>query len=101
MSDLAPLITATAALLAALGAAGKFIWTKLEARFKSIDNELAHCRRREKIAGLRRTSHMVAIELLLQELERLSPQKSRVLPKVKLLLDEIAALDQLEFDKED
>lgn len=100
MSDLAALITATVGLLAAFGATGKFIWDKIEARFKSIDNELDHCRHREKVAGLRRASHMVAIELLLQEVERLSPQKSRVLQRVKRMLDEIAALDQLEFDKD-
>lgn len=101
MSDLPALLTAGAGLLTVLGAAAAFIWNKLEARFLAIERELAKCHAREGLSGQRRAHHMLAVELLLQEVERLSPSKSRVIGRVKRVLEEIDRLDRVERETED
>ena len=90
MTAVAELILAGVAVLGALGAAGKFVWNKIERRFLLIDIALEECRKREQVSVQRRATHMLAIELLLQEVERLSPRKSRVLMRVKSLLDALS-----------
>ena len=93
MSVLAEVIIAATGVLGTVGVAARFVWLKIEARFVMVEHELAHCRRREAVSGQRRAGHMLAIELLLQEVQRLSPQRSRVLARVQKLLDQLARLD--------
>lgn len=74
--------------LAPLGAAGAFIWNKIEARFKLIDAKLDECEVRERESLERRGVQLTAIELLWSEVKRLAPD-STILLRVKKLLDDL------------
>jgi len=87
----AEIITAFVALLGALGAAGRFIWNKLEKRFTEIEEKLDECHKREQVSNHRRGILNLAVELLWQEVERLAP-KSRALGRVRKHLDELKTL---------
>ena len=82
MSEVAAIITA------AVGAAGRFVWNKIEARFQSVEAELVHCREREASSVERRAIQLTVIELLWQEVQRHNPG-SVVLTRVKNLLDDL------------
>lgn len=83
MSDIAALITA---IVTPLGGAIAFVWIKLEARFKSIEERLEECRLREIESQRRSTVKLTVIELLWQEIERSTPDNA-VLRRAKRLLD--------------
>lgn len=87
MSAEAELIVAGVAALTAAGGAVRFIWTKLEQRFLHIEKQLEECRKREDRQGQRRAVYMLAVELLLGEVERLAGRKSRIMVRVQKLLD--------------
>jgi hypothetical protein len=87
--ELAGIITAATGLLGALGLAAKFLWNKIEARFLAIDVKLEACEQREHAAQERSAKHVTVIELLWQEVERLSPDGSRVLARALKLLDSL------------
>lgn len=82
-------------MLTIVGAGGRFVWNKIEARFMSIENELQECRRRE-IESLkreadsreRRTIQITVIELLWMKVKELDPS-AHVLDRAKHLLDEL------------
>lgn len=86
--EAAALIVAGTGVLGAVGATGKFLWNKVEARFVAIDAKLEACELREKAGLDRSAAHVSVIELLWQEVERLSPEGSRALTRAgKLLAD--------------
>jgi hypothetical protein len=91
MSELAAIIVACTGLSGALGAVGKFVWNKIEARFTRIEAQLKACERREKSANSRSAAHVVVIELLWRETSRLSAEDNPVLRRAKRLLDQLAA----------
>lgn len=74
--------------LAPLGAAGAFIWNKIEKRFKEIDAKLDECEDRERDSLERRAVQLTVIELLWQEVKRHAPA-SDVLQRAKKLLDDL------------
>lgn len=88
MSEVAAIITAAVGALTAVGAAGRFVWNKIEARFQSVEAELVHCREREAASAERRGTQLTVIELLWQEVQRHNPG-SVVLTRVKNLLDDL------------
>lgn len=92
MSATAEIITASVAVMGALGAAGRFVWLKIEARFSHIDEQLDECRTREERSQARRAVQLTVIELLWQEVQRLAP-KAPVLVRAKKLLDELKTID--------
>jgi len=85
----AALITAFSGLLAGASVAAKFMWNKIEARFDAIDGKLAACEAREKGALERHSSHVTVIELLWQEVERLSPDGSKALTRALKLVSDL------------
>lgn len=99
MSEIAAIIGAVTTLLIAMGGGAKFLWSKLEKRqkeakaevdqrFAAIDEKLAACEAREKAGQARSAAHVTVIELLWQEVERLSPDGSKALRRaLKLLTD--------------
>lgn len=74
--------------LAPLGAAGAFIWNKIDQRFKDIDAKLDECETRERDSLERRAVQLTVIELLWQEVKRLAPGAD-VLQRAKKLLDDL------------
>lgn len=89
MSELAAILVAAGGLLTTLGGGVAFIWRKVEARFKSIEAKLVECELREKAGQDRSVAHVTVIELLWQELERLSPDGSKVLVRAHQLLTDL------------
>lgn len=85
MSDLAALITAIVGILATVGAAGRFVWNKIEARFDAVDAELAKCEARERENQERRAVQLTVIELLWLEVKRLAPDAGVLTRAEKLL----------------
>lgn len=88
MSDLAAIITAAGGLLVSVGAGARFIWNKVETRFALIEAELVKCRERESESKERRAVQLIVIEMLWQEVTRISPA-SKVLIRCKKLLDDL------------
>ena len=88
MSAAAELVLSGVAVMGALGAAGKFVWNKLESRFQAIDAALEQCHTREIASQERRAVQLTVIELLWQEVKRHLPD-SPVLARARHLLDEL------------
>lgn len=120
MTDHLPeLITAIVGVLTAIGAGFRFMWTEFKAskaaneasiatlkkenneRLTEIEKQLEECREREQVSHLRRAKHLTVIELLWQEVLRLSPRtssrkaKNTVLDRAKHLLDELKDPDSV------
>lgn len=74
------------AALTPLGAAGAFIWNKLEKRFERLETKLEECETRETDSLERRAVTLTAVELLWQEVARNVPD-SMALVRAKKLLD--------------
>lgn len=93
MADPATIITAiagTGGVLSAIGGTGRFIWTKLEKRFEAIEQKLNACETREKTSERRAAVKLTVIELLWQEVDRLTPTSpNATLRRVKKLLDNL------------
>lgn len=88
MVDWPAIITASATLLATLGAAGRFLWNKVERRFDEIEEALEACRAREA-AGMRiNATQLTVIELIWNDLKKLQP-KSGTLARAHKLLDDL------------
>lgn len=87
--ELATVIVASTAALTAFGGGAKFLWDKIEARFVAIDYKLEACERREADGKERSAAHVTVIELLWQEVERLSPDGSKALTRALKLLGEL------------
>lgn len=79
MSDLPAIITAAAGGLGVLGGGVRFLWNKIEKRFLDIENAQKKCE-------AHRATQITVIELLWQELKRLSPDAA-VFDRAKKLLD--------------
>lgn len=95
MEHLPAIITALVALLTALGGAGRFVWLRIEKRFVAIEAELAECKARELVSHERRAKHLIVIELLWREVERLSRKgDNEVLTRAKHLLDELKLIGE-------
>jgi len=88
-AEVATVITASVALLGVLGGAIKFVWSKIESRFARIEKELAECRKRDARGTRRRAVQRTVIELLWQEVTRLSPDTSSAQLRAKGLMDEL------------
>lgn len=82
--------TASVAGLGSIGAGCRFVWKKVEARFAAIEAELVHCRNRERADQERRAIQLSVIEILWQEVERVTPD-SFVLRRAGKLLDGLRA----------
>lgn len=89
---LAEIITAGTVMAGTLGGGVAFVWSKVEDRFKRIEQALADCQKRETVAHSRRATHLTVIELLWQELQRLAPD-SPTFARSKRLLDDLKAIN--------
>lgn len=88
MSELASIITAAVGAVVPLGGGVAFVWNKVEKRMARFEAAVAECERREDAAKERGAVQLTAIELMWQELSRLSPDGNPVLHRVgKLLRD--------------
>lgn len=88
MSSLAEIITASIAGLGSVGGAAAFVWNKIEKRFNEIDLKLLECEKRERQSQERRAVQLTVIELLWQEVKRLTP-KADVLDRAHKLLEDL------------
>lgn len=86
MTDWAAIVGTGGAVLGPVGAAGAFVWRKIERRFTKVEGELEECRKSHKEADGSRAVQLTVIELMWQELERVAPA-SAVLKRAKRLLD--------------
>ena len=75
-------------VLTTVGAAISFLWAKIENRFTSIETQLDDCRKREHISKARSAVKLTVIELLWQEIERITPDNA-ILRRAKRLLDDL------------
>jgi hypothetical protein len=83
-------IVGSGGVLTAIGGTGRFIWNKIERRFELIEAQLRACQDREKASSSRAAIKLTAIELLWQEVTRLTPSSSnQTLNRVKRLLDKL------------
>lgn len=96
IEHLPALITAAVTLLTALGAGARWVWLQIQARFEKIEADLEKCHQREVLSHERRAKHLTVIELLWQEVLRLSPKGTKVLGRAKHLLDELKDLGEPE-----
>lgn len=94
MSQLSDMIAALAAAAVPIGGGAAFVWNKIESRFREIDKQLEECRNREYLHletqtadAERRARQLTVIELLWQEVTRLSPDGNNILIRAKRLLD--------------
>lgn len=92
-------------VLTVIGAGIKFVWNKIEARFKQIEarsdrieTELAECRKREVAAMVReadsrerRAMQITVIELLWAKVKEMDPT-APVLERARHILDELKQL---------
>lgn len=92
MEHIAPIIVAVTALLGLFGAAFKFIYTKIENRFVSIENDLKMCYQREMTTKERRGIMVMVIELLITELKSVAPE-SFALQRSERLMEEVKRID--------
>lgn len=100
MSELAGLVLALVAAMGALGTTGAFVWNKIEKRFGAVEAELAKCQQREKSALERGSLRLTVIELLWQEIHRLSPEGSAVLTRAKNLLNGLRVMEATRMQPE-
>lgn len=88
MSDLPTILTAAGVSLPTLGAGIAFLWNKLEKRFATIERKLEECQQREDRQKQRGSVHLIVIELLWQEVTRLTGiSQNPTLNRAKSLLD--------------
>lgn len=91
MSDFNGIVTAIfggGGALACIGAGVKFIWDKVENRFKAIEAELKQCRDREAETKAQAAGQLTVIELLWLALKQVDPGNS-ALKRGKKLLDDL------------
>lgn len=72
-TDIAAALGGVVALATAIGAAIRFIWNKIEARFTEIERRLDECRDDRELSEKRRGILLTIIELLKQELRHHLP----------------------------
>lgn len=77
--------------LAVVGGGIKFVWGKIEDRFKAIELSLEECRLREISSQERRAVLTTVIELLWQEVKRLAPDAD-ILERARKLMDHYKAI---------
>lgn len=87
------------ALITAIGAAGKFVWNKIEERFKRIEKALDECNRRSDLSEKRRSVLITIIELLKQEFRHHLPQ-SDALTRADELMHEYRNLKMADNEKD-
>lgn len=81
-------LVAAAPIMTLSGGAVAWLWSKIEKRFKRIEEELEKCRQRELHALERRGTHLTVIELLWNEIKRLAPD-AEVLDRAQHLLERL------------
>lgn len=96
MQHWAGIIAAVVPLFVALGGGVGWLWSKIEKRFLHIEEQLEECRSREADSRVReaeskarRAHQLTVIELLWQEVTRLSASDNPVLVRAKKLLDDL------------
>jgi hypothetical protein len=95
MEHVAPIILAIVALLGAVGAAGKFVWDKVERRFENIENDLKLCYAREVTTKERRGILVTVIDLLITELKTVAPL-SETITHSERLMERVKRIDDAE-----
>lgn len=91
--DLLTAVFGASGVAAVVGGAVKFVWDKIEARFKSIEDQLAECRAREETSQERRATLGTVIELLWQELKRIAPDAD-ILNRADKLMENYKTIGQ-------
>lgn len=84
-------------MTAALGAAGAFVWKRLEARFVDIEEKLDKCEERDRQHHERRGILTAVIELLWAEVRRQTPT-SPVLQRADKLMNDLKKLSEKPTD---
>lgn len=74
--------------LACIGAGVKFIWDKVDARFKALEASVNECHEREQAAKDRSAKQLTVIELLWLALRQVDPSND-ALKRSKKLLDDL------------
>lgn len=90
-ADITAIAAAVVSVGGALGAVGRFVWNKIEARFKGIEKALKECRDDRELSEKRRGVLLTIIELLKQELRQHLPE-SISLARADELTDEYRTL---------
>ncbi|API59644.1 hypothetical protein BSL82_10200 [Tardibacter chloracetimidivorans] len=88
--DVAAIITALCGTLLPIGGGIAFVWNKVSSRFEAIEAKLDACEQRDKANAERRAVQATAIDLMLDELQRIAPM-SAVLAHVRSLVDKLKA----------
>jgi hypothetical protein len=88
LSDYSSVVIAGITAVSTLGSGIAFVWARLEYTNKKTQIALKKCEEREQFSRERRAALTTVIELLWQEIKRLSPA-SEVLRRSKRLLDDI------------
>ena len=86
MEHIAPILTASASVLAIIGGGIGFMWKQISKKFEKIEEELEKCRESEKLGIERRGLLSSIIEVLFSEVMRLHP-KSKALKRHDELLN--------------
>lgn len=87
MSEFTDLVTAGVTVLTMLGGGVGFVYKKISTRFTKIEQDLVDCKKSHAV-------HVTVIELLWQEVKRLSPKTSpAVLNRARRLLDQLKEPD--------
>jgi hypothetical protein len=89
VSEIAVLITSVVGALTAAGGAVTWLWAKVEARFKDVEQKLEDCEKRELRQKDTTAKHLIVIELLWQEVERRTRGPNPVLERAGKLLDDL------------
>lgn len=92
-AEITAIAAAVVSLGGAIGAVGKFIWNRIEARFMAIEAALDECRERSDLSEKRRSVLITIIELLKQEFRHHLPE-SMALSRTDELMDEYRNLKQ-------
>lgn len=88
MGVLADGVVAVTGISTLLGGAIGFVWNKIERRFDEFDDKLEQCHSREMDSQERGVRLLTVIELLFQEVARLSPD-APVLKRARRLLENL------------
>lgn len=91
-SEIAATAAAVVSIGGAIGAVGKFIWDKIENRFKAIERELDECRERSDLSEKRRNILITIIEVLKQEFRHHLPNENEALCRADELMEEYRSL---------
>ena len=91
-AEITAIAAAVVSIGGAIGAVGKFVWNKIEARFAAIEASLEECRERSDLSEKRRNILITIIEVLKQEFRHHLPNENAALGRADELMEEYRSL---------